>query len=128
LREIRDISIVNRQLENQAKTKTPAESITRTFATEGPIEPTLGDSEKAVFIGDNDYQSNYGSETNKDDLASNVDDRDTGGKLTPQMNKKKTPLMSIPQSGSLDKVSELIMQPLSKSCSNSWTVNVSHRL
>lgn len=83
LREIRDVSIVRRQLDGQAKTKTPAESLSHIPVEptqEKPIDLTLENSERAVFIGDNDYQSNHDSEAIKEDFASsNLDDRDTGG-------------------------------------------------
>lgn len=81
LREIRDVSIVRRQLDEQAKTKTPAESLRRVHADpaqESLPDLTLETSERAVFIGDNDYQSSHDSEI-KEDFTSIADDRDAGG-------------------------------------------------
>lgn len=80
LREIRDVSIVSRQLEEQAKAKTPAESLRHVDLPEKLPELTLETSERAVFINDNEYQSNYENDsTAKDDYAStDLDDRDIG--------------------------------------------------
>lgn len=83
LREIRDVSIVRRQLDNQAKAQTPAESLRHVDIQEKLPDLTLEASERAVFINDNDYHSNYDNESaTKDDYAStNVDDRDIGGEI-----------------------------------------------
>lgn len=83
LREIRNVSIVRRQLDEQAKAQTPFESLRQVDIQEKLPELTLDTSEKAVFISDNEYQSSYDSESAlKDDYASTSNnDRDTGGML-----------------------------------------------
>ncbi|RDB19828.1 Protein VAC14 [Hypsizygus marmoreus] len=80
LREIRDVSIVRRQTEEQTKTKTarPAESLRRVDMPEKLPELTMDTTEKAAFIADNDYQSSHDSEFAAKEDVSNVDDRDTG--------------------------------------------------
>ncbi|KAF5388338.1 hypothetical protein D9615_000638 [Tricholomella constricta] len=80
LREIRDVSIVRRQLEDQAKAQTPAESLRHVDMQENLPELTLETSERAVFINDNEYQSSHETDSAmKDDYAStNIDDRDIG--------------------------------------------------
>ncbi|KAF9455934.1 vacuolar protein 14 C-terminal Fig4p binding-domain-containing protein [Collybia nuda] len=80
LREIRDVSLVRRQLEEQAKSKTPVESLRRVDVTNDKLpDLTLEDSEHAVFIGENDDNSNYDNDSAfKEDPASEVGDRDTG--------------------------------------------------
>lgn len=88
LREIRDVSLVRRQLEEQAKSRTPAESLRRLdMATDRLPELTLEDSEHAVFIGENDDHSNYDNDSSfKEGPTSEVDDRDTGGMLHQESN------------------------------------------
>jgi vacuole morphology and inheritance protein 14 len=81
LREIRDVSYVRRQVEEQAKSKTPAESIRQAdTVTDKLPELTLEDTEHAVFIGESDDRSDFDNDSSlKEDLTSDVDDRDTGG-------------------------------------------------
>jgi vacuole morphology and inheritance protein 14 len=83
LREIRDVSIVRRQLDEQAKARTPAESMRHVDMQENLPDLTLESSERAVFLNDNDQQTSPDSASAvKDDYAStNVDDRDTGGEV-----------------------------------------------
>ncbi|GLB34076.1 putative vacuolar protein 14 C-terminal Fig4p binding [Lyophyllum shimeji] len=82
LREIRDVSIVRRQLDEQAslKAQTPAESLRHVDVHEKLPELTLETSERSVFINDNEYPSGDDSDAaQKDDCAStNIDERDTG--------------------------------------------------
>ncbi|KAF8076679.1 vacuolar protein 14 C-terminal Fig4p binding-domain-containing protein [Lyophyllum atratum] len=88
LREIRDVSIVRRQLDEQAnlKSQTPAESLRHVDIQEKLPDLTVETSERAVFINDNDYQPGYESDSAiKDDYSStNVDERDTGAWLPGQ--------------------------------------------
>ena len=82
LREIRDVSIVRRQLDEQAKGQTPAESIRYIDVGEKEKLPelTLETSEKAVFINDNEQASFDGESLHKDDNTSvTVDERNIGG-------------------------------------------------
>ncbi|KAG6861565.1 hypothetical protein C0995_014861 [Termitomyces sp. Mi166 len=81
LREIRDVSIVRRQLDEQAKGQTPAESLRHVDIGEREKLPelTLETSEKAVFINDHEQASFDGESLSKDDNASaSVDDRNIG--------------------------------------------------
>ncbi|KAG6817894.1 hypothetical protein H0H87_001726 [Tephrocybe sp. NHM501043] len=80
LREIRDVSIVRRELDSQAKIQTPAESLQHADVHEKLPELTLETSERAVFINDNEYPPSIDGESLvRDDAAStNVDDRDIG--------------------------------------------------
>ncbi|KAG6885610.1 hypothetical protein C0993_012357 [Termitomyces sp. T159_Od127] len=84
LREIRDVCIVRRQLDEQAKGQTPSESLRHVDIGEKEKLPelTLETSEKAVFINDNEQASFDCESLLKDDNASaNVDDRNIGGAL-----------------------------------------------
>ncbi|KNZ77227.1 VAC14 like protein, partial [Termitomyces sp. J132] len=81
LREIRDVSIVRRQLDEQAKGQTPAESLRHIDVGEKEKLPelTLETSEKVAFINDNEQASFDGESLSKDDNASAAtDDRNIG--------------------------------------------------
>ncbi|KAG6850903.1 hypothetical protein H0H93_006729 [Arthromyces matolae] len=81
LREIRDVSIVRRQLDEQAKMQTPAESLgSDVIEKELLPELTLETSERAVFINESEQASVDGDESvPKDDITSTLaDDRDLG--------------------------------------------------
>jgi vacuole morphology and inheritance protein 14 len=76
------VSIVQRQLGDQIKTKTPAEAVRDTIQERLP-DLTLDTSERPVFINENDDYPNYDNESAiKDDPVSNDDERGTGGKVT----------------------------------------------
>lgn len=85
LRETRDVTVVRKRSEEQAKSKQDSEP------NEQPRRPdtdkeslpdiTLGHSERAAFISENDVLSNDDSDlTPKDDPLSESDYRDTGGR------------------------------------------------
>ncbi|KAG6854348.1 hypothetical protein C0991_007853 [Blastosporella zonata] len=80
LREIRDVSIVRRELDSQTKTQTPAESLQHSEIQEKLPELTLETSERAVFINDNEYPPSVDGESlvRDDGASTNVDDRDIG--------------------------------------------------
>lgn len=118
LREIRDVSIVRRQLDELGKGQTPSESLRHVDIGEKEKLPelTLEISEKAVFINDNEQASFDGESLLKDDNASaNIDDRNIGGTLrcmlAPYGIGMDSPYL---QPGHPDKVSKWTMLPLSK--------------
>ncbi|KAF8165594.1 vacuolar protein 14 C-terminal Fig4p binding-domain-containing protein [Crassisporium funariophilum] len=81
LREIRDVTSVSRQLYQHARTKTPAESIRRVEVEVDKLpDLTLENAERALYMLENDEQepSVHGSVAGRNDVASDVDDRDTG--------------------------------------------------
>ncbi|KAJ7129336.1 vacuolar protein 14 C-terminal Fig4p binding-domain-containing protein [Mycena epipterygia] len=81
VREIRDISVVRKRAEEQAKSKRDSSSIRRSDIGGDDRLPdfSVDHSERSAFIADNDDQSNYGDESAlKDDLPAEADYRDTG--------------------------------------------------
>lgn len=85
LREIRDVSIVRKRCEEKDKSRResePAESIRRGDTVKEKLpELTLENSERAIFIAENDDNSDHEKEVLKDEHASEIDYRDTGGKF-----------------------------------------------
>lgn len=83
LRELRDVTIVSQQLEQQGKLKTPAESIRR-GKVDGEKLPdlTLENAERALYMMENDEhdRSTQSSQFGIRDDGSDVDDQDLGGK------------------------------------------------
>lgn len=82
LREIRDVTLVSRQL-NDIRNKTPAESIRRPdTASEKLPDMSLESAERAVFIAENDEKSTLANDSSlKDEGTSEVDYRDNGGMI-----------------------------------------------
>ena len=82
LRELRDVTIVSRQLEQHTKLKTPAESIRRD-ENDGEKLPdlTLENAERALYMLENDEhdRSPQGSQHGGRDDTSDIDVHDTGG-------------------------------------------------
>ena len=80
LREIRDVTIVSRQLYQQSKPKTPAESIRRS-ELEGEKLPdlTLENAERALYMMENDEESTHSNQLGGPSEGSDIDDRETGG-------------------------------------------------
>ncbi|TFK43787.1 vacuolar protein 14 C-terminal Fig4p binding-domain-containing protein [Crucibulum laeve] len=81
LREIRDVAVVSQKLEEHLKTKgqAPAQSVRRPeMALDRLPDLMLENSERSVFIGENDDQSLQDSESALKDEATDVDDTDTG--------------------------------------------------
>ena len=80
LREIRDVTVVSRQLD-QYTMRTAVEFTRRADATlEKLPDLTLENAERALFIPENDDQSHQGSESAlKEDSSPEINDRDTGG-------------------------------------------------
>jgi vacuole morphology and inheritance protein 14 len=86
VREIREVSIVRKRAEEDAKSKRNSSridtsSIRRSDAGEDRLPDfSMDNSERSVFIAENDDQSNYGDETAlKDDFPVDLEYRDTGG-------------------------------------------------
>ncbi|KDR84015.1 hypothetical protein GALMADRAFT_236599 [Galerina marginata CBS 339.88] len=81
LRELRDVTIVSRQLEQHAQSKTSAESIRRS-EQDGERLPdlTMENAERALYMLENDEQdrSAHGSQFDGRDDGSEVDERDPG--------------------------------------------------
>lgn len=86
LREIKEVTLVRKRFEEETRSKLGserAESIRRPDTAQGKLpDLSLENSERSVFITENDdnppeYMTDSGI---KDDLASDIDDRDTGGK------------------------------------------------
>ncbi|KAJ7284062.1 vacuolar protein 14 C-terminal Fig4p binding-domain-containing protein [Mycena rebaudengoi] len=85
VREIREVSIVRKRAEEDAKSKRNSSridtsSIRRSDAGEDRLPDfSMDNSERSVFIAENDDQSNYGDETAlKDDFPVDLEYRDTG--------------------------------------------------
>ncbi|KAF7352485.1 Heat repeat containing protein [Mycena venus] len=82
VREIRDISVVRKRTEEQARSKRDSSSVRHSDFGGG--DDRLGDfsvdhSERSAFIGDNDDHSAYGDESVlKEDAPTDSDYRDTG--------------------------------------------------
>lgn len=86
LREIREVTIVNQQTEEQVKAKRDSEvadSLRRSHTQENLPDLTLDHSERAAFISENGSQTNFDDESAlKDDDASDPGYRDTGGRIS----------------------------------------------
>lgn len=81
LRELRDVTFVSRQLDQQAKSKTPTESVRRA-EVDGEKLPDLTreNAERALYMLENDeHRSINSSQPGGGDDYSDVDDRDIGG-------------------------------------------------
>ncbi|KAF4619657.1 hypothetical protein D9613_005002 [Agrocybe pediades] len=80
LRELRDVTFVSRQLGQQAKPKTPAESIRKAEVDNGRLpDLTLENAERALYMLENDEQmSVHGSQHGGGDDISDADDRELG--------------------------------------------------
>ncbi|KAF8204638.1 vacuolar protein 14 C-terminal Fig4p binding-domain-containing protein [Pholiota molesta] len=81
LRELRDVTIVSQQLEQQGKLKTPAESIRR-GRVDGEKLPdlTMENAERALYMLENDEhdRSTQSSQFGHRDDGSDIDDQDLG--------------------------------------------------
>lgn len=79
LREIRDVTVVSRQLDQYAM-RTSVEFTRRADATlEKLPDVTLENAERALFIPENDDQSHHSESAVKEDYSPEINDRDTGG-------------------------------------------------
>lgn len=86
MREIRDVSNVQRKPTESLYRFKPnsekADSVRQPDRSEKMLDMSVEDAEKAAFILDHDERSSYDQKaTLKDDLASDIDYRDTGGLL-----------------------------------------------
>lgn len=82
LREIRDVSVVRKRADKLAKATSSvgdAESINRSESGQTAEYPLTHSPERAAFLPDDDHK--YSDSEFKDDRASDVDIRDTGGAL-----------------------------------------------
>ncbi|KAF8969322.1 vacuolar protein 14 C-terminal Fig4p binding-domain-containing protein [Flammula alnicola] len=81
LRELRDVTIVSRQLEQHVKSKTPAESIRRSDVDGDKLpDLTMENAERALYMLENDEhdRSTLSSQVGPRDDASDMDDQDLG--------------------------------------------------
>lgn len=83
VREIHDVAIVKKRLDEDAKSKVGSEladSSRRDTALDIPTDQTFDPTERAAFIPENDDRQDSPSEyVTKEDLLSEIDERDTGG-------------------------------------------------
>ncbi|KAF9006631.1 vacuolar protein 14 C-terminal Fig4p binding-domain-containing protein, partial [Cyathus striatus] len=81
LREIRDVTLVGRQLDDQQKSKTPAESIRKSESGPEKLPDLASEGSRAAFLSENDGDLPQGKEVSvkdNDEVSSNFDDMDTG--------------------------------------------------